>query len=175
MSDSPPPPGSDDVQWPDDFERLHGRLTRYAFGICARRRCDRVDGEEHAAMALADLWQRRYTLTFQAFPPLANYFARTLATVHHREARKSLRRDLRNDLEDLPGRQEANPKEGSSFTDMIAKLPNETERRILTLHIVEGMTFREIGESLGLSKSTVFQHYRNAIEQLRQFHRGEAS
>lgn len=44
----------------------------------------------------------------------------------------------------------------------------DKQRAVLLLYIEEGLSFREIGEKLGIHKDTVKEHYHAAIKNLRK-------
>lgn len=45
----------------------------------------------------------------------------------------------------------------------------DKQRAVLLLYIEEGLSFREIGEKLGIHKDTVKEHYHAAIKKLKKF------
>ena len=58
---------------------------------------------------------------------------------------------------------------GWDIPDMSAlKKLTDKQRAVLLLYIEEGLSFREIGEKLGIHKDTVKEHYHAAIKNLRK-------
>ena len=67
--------------------------------------------------------------------------------------------------QDLPGWFEPSA-DNEALTAKLAELPEE-QRSVVHLHVWEDMTFREIGEQLGLPTQTIASRYRYALEKLR--------
>jgi len=57
--------------------------------------------------------------------------------------------------------------DAQTAADALAALP-ETKREIVTAHLWGGLSFREIGEMLGISPSTTHRRYQEAIVRLRE-------
>jgi len=50
----------------------------------------------------------------------------------------------------------------------LSKLTNK-QRKVVIFHAIYKMSFREIGDQLGISKVTVHEHYHSAIKKLKKF------
>ena len=61
----------------------------------------------------------------------------------------------------------AGPAEAAALADALDVLPEE-QREVVLLHALEGLTFREIAETLGLPPDTAASRYRYGIEKLRE-------
>ena len=57
--------------------------------------------------------------------------------------------------------------EKARLSSALQKLTDK-QRAVLLLYIEEGLSFREIGEKLGIHKDTVKEHYHAAIKNLRK-------
>ena len=65
------------------------------------------------------------------------------------------------------------PDERLALEGALAALPTD-QREVVHLHVYEGMTFREIGESLDESMNTVASRYRYALTRMRSVLGGES-
>ena len=68
------------------------------------------------------------------------------------------------DLEAIP---EASYEFEYNITDIMKKVLNEDEQRIITLHVLWNYKHREIAQLLGMPTGTVTSKYKRAIEKLR--------
>ena len=108
-------------------------------------------------------------------------FAEEYAAMEHRDKlieRKETRRhqSLDKSLEhgwDIPdpsadvALQAERNEEKARLSSALQKLTDK-QRAVLLLYIDEGLSFREIGEKLGIHKDTVKEHYHAAIKNLRK-------
>ena len=108
-------------------------------------------------------------------------FAAEYAAMEHRDKlieRKETRRhqSLDKSLEhgwDIPDMsadvalQAERNEEKARLSSALKKLTDK-QRAVLLLYIEEGLSFREIGEKLGIHKDTVKEHYHAAIKNLRK-------
>ncbi len=108
-------------------------------------------------------------------------FAEEYAAMEHRDKlieRKETRRhqSLDKSLEhgwDIPdpsadvALQVERNEEKARLSSALQKLTDK-QRAVLLLYIEEGLSFREIGEKLGIHKDTVKEHYHAAIKNLRK-------
>lgn len=69
------------------------------------------------------------------------------------------------DLEVVSGG--AGPAEAAAVADALDGLPEE-QREVVLLHALDGLTFREIGETLDIPPDTAASRYRYGIEKLRE-------
>lgn len=71
--------------------------------------------------------------------------------------------DAERELKEL---EESIKKVKSEIESAIAKLDNVDYQKILTYRYIDGLTWREIGESMYLSKSSVYRWHDDAVEKL---------
>jgi len=109
-------------------------------------------------------------------------FARQYAEMEHTDAlieRKETRRhqSLDKSMEhgfDVPDpyadtAEQAERRELSEEIQSALHKLTDKQRTVFTLHVVEELTFREIGEELGLGTYTVRDYFYNAVKKLQKF------
>ena len=89
-------------------------------------------------------------------------------TRRHQSLDKSLEHgwDVTDPSADVALQAERN-EEKARLSSALKKLTDK-QRAVLLLYIEEGLSFREIGEKLGIYKDTVKEHYHAAIKNLRK-------
>ena len=89
-------------------------------------------------------------------------------TRRHQSLDKSLEHgwDIPDPSADIALQVERN-EEKARLSSALKKLTDK-QRAVLLLYIEEGLSFREIGEKLGIHKDTVKEHYHSAIKNLRK-------
>ena len=89
-------------------------------------------------------------------------------TRRHQSLDKSLEHgwDIPDPSADVALQAERN-EEKARLSSALQKLTDK-QRAVLLLYIEEGLSFREIGEKLGIYKDTVKEHYHAAIKNLRK-------
>ena len=89
-------------------------------------------------------------------------------TRRHQSLDKSLEHgwDVTDPSADVALQAERN-EEKARLSSALKKLTDK-QRAVLLLYIEEGLSFREIGEKLGIHKDTVKEHYHAAIKNLRK-------
>ena len=89
-------------------------------------------------------------------------------TRRHQSLDKSLEHgwDIPDPSADVALQAERN-EEKARLSSALKKLTDK-QRAVLLLYIEEGLSFREIGEKLGIYKDTVKEHYHAAIKNLRK-------
>ena len=89
-------------------------------------------------------------------------------TRRHQSLDKSLEHgwDIQDMSADVALQVERN-EEKARLSSALKKLTDK-QRAVLLLYIEEGLSFREIGEKLGIHKDTVKEHYHAAIKNLRK-------
>ena len=89
-------------------------------------------------------------------------------TRRHQSLDKSLEHgwDIPDPSADVALQAEQN-EEKARLSSALQKLTDK-QRAVLLLYIEEGLSFREIGEKLGIYKDTVKEHYHAAIKNLRK-------
>ena len=89
-------------------------------------------------------------------------------TRRHQSLDKSLEHgwDILDPSADVALQAERN-EEKARLSSALQKLTDK-QRAVLLLYIEEGLSFREIGEKLGIYKDTVKEHYHAAIKNLRK-------
>ena len=89
-------------------------------------------------------------------------------TRRHQSLDKSLEHgwDIPDPSADVALQAERN-EEKARLSSALKKLTDK-QRAVLLLYIEEGLSFREIGEALGIHKDTVKEHYHAAIKNLRK-------
>ena len=89
-------------------------------------------------------------------------------TRRHQSLDKSLEHgwDIQDPSADVALQAERN-EEKARLSSALQKLTDK-QRAVLFLYIEEGLSFREIGEKLGIHKDTVKEHYHAAIKNLRK-------
>ena len=89
-------------------------------------------------------------------------------TRRHQSLDKSLEHgwDIQDPSADVALQAERN-EEKARLSSALQKLTDK-QRAVLLLYIDEGLSFREIGEKLGIHKDTVKEHYHAAIKNLRK-------
>ena len=89
-------------------------------------------------------------------------------TRRHQSLDKSLEHgwDVTDPSADVALQAERN-EEKALLSSALKKLTDK-QRAVLLLYIEEGLSFREIGEKLGIHKDTVKEHYHAAIKNLRK-------
>ena len=89
-------------------------------------------------------------------------------TRRHQSLDKSLEHgwDIPDPSADVALQAERN-EEKARLSSALQKLTDK-QRAVLLLYIEEGLSFREIGEKLGIYKDTVREHYHAAIKNLRK-------
>ena len=89
-------------------------------------------------------------------------------TRRHQSLDKSLEHgwDIQDPSADVALQAERN-EEKARLSSALQKLTDK-QRAVLFLYIEEGLSFREIGEKLGIYKDTVKEHYHAAIKNLRK-------
>ena len=135
------------------FDRYAATLTRYAWALAD----DRMDVEEIVQDAFLTLWQRATTLELPADTVLP-----WLLVVCRNHALNAGRKRIKHRGDELPENLPA-PEDHSEarerlrwVRDEIAALP-ETDRRICELCLLEGRSYAEAAEALGLSVGAVTQ------------------
>ena len=90
-------------------------------------------------------------------------------TRRHQSLDKSLEHgwDIPDPSADVALQAERN-EEKARLSSALQKLTDK-QRAVLLLYIDEGLSFREIGEELGIHKDTVKEHYHAAIKKLKKF------
>lgn len=151
------------------FERYHKRV--YGFAL-------KLTGDVHTA---EDVAQRAFLNLYRKPPPGTGRasFKALLFTVARNEAINEAKRRGRRkaaSLEQAPEVTDARPtadqvtakrEEAARLGALVDKLPDD-EREILLLRNVEGLTFREVCETTGLSRDAVRWRLARAMEHLRQ-------
>lgn len=89
-------------------------------------------------------------------------------TRRHQSLDKSLEHgwDVTDPSADVALQAERN-EEKARLSSALKKLTDK-QRAVLLLYIEEGLSFREIGEKLGIHKDTIKEHYHAAIKNLRK-------
>jgi RNA polymerase sigma-70 factor (ECF subfamily) len=146
------------------FDRYAATLTRYAWALVD----DRQDVEEIVQDAFLTLWQRAETLELPADTMLP-----WLLVVCRNHAFNTGRKQARRRADELP-EQLAAPEDHAEarerlrwVRDEIAALP-ETDRRICELCLLEGHSYAEAAEMLGLSVGAVTQRVSRSRRRLKK-------
>ena len=108
-------------------------------------------------------------------------FAAQYAEMEHKDAlieRKETRRHQSLDRSMEHGFDVADPRadtaEQAELRELSAKIHSalhiltDKQRTVVLLHVLDGLSFREIGERLGLSRYTVRDYYDHAVKKLKK-------
>ena len=150
------------------FERYYGRVYGFAF---------RLTQDRHAA---EDLAQRAFLNLYKKPPPAERTasFKSLVFTVVRNESLNHLKWRARRREAAIEGAAgtptDAQPPEqtvddkdqGERLSEALAQLPDE-EREIVTLRVIEGLTFREVCDVTGLSRDAVRWRLARGLEALR--------
>ena len=125
-----------------------------------------------------ELWRQFKSLTAR----LTEEFAAQYADMEHKDAlieRKETRRHQSLDRSMEHGFDVADPHtntaEQAELRELSATVHNalhkltDKQRAVVLLHALDGLSFREIGERLGLSRYTVRDYYDHAVKKLKKF------
>jgi len=179
MAEPAAPPGAQpsdeelEARWAPAFAMLFERYHRRVYGFALR-----MTGDAHTA---EDIAQRAFLNLYRKPPPGTGRasFKALLFTVARNEAinegkRRGRRKEASLDKspEAIDGRpaaeeQSARREEAQRVGALVEELPDD-EREILLLRQVEGLTFREVCETTGLSRDAVRWRLARAMEHLRQ-------
>ena len=129
---------------------------------------------DHAAAE--DAVQQVFAAVLRGSGPLENevhYLRRAVRNECYSTLRR--RRDARSDLRPIlePASADEPVDERIAVERALATLPAD-QREVVHLHVYEGMTFKEIGDSLDQSINTVASRYRYALAKLRGALGGES-
>ena len=136
-----------------------------ALALYARQLCDEPD----------DVVQRAFIKLAQQDTPPENPVAWLFKVVRNEAlmASRSMRRRKRREQEFARSRGDCfqtsveDALDAGIAADALAALTDQ-QREIVTSHIWGGLSFREIGELLGVSDSTAHRRYQEALEHLRK-------
>lgn len=148
------------------YDQYAGRLFRYAFAVTGSRE-DAEDAVQEVFVRLARSVKKLSNIA-DLQPYLfssARNAAYDILRARRRSGRLSDALELQLNIETqyspetFPGQ--------SALCLAMAGLPVE-QREVLVLHVFDEMTFREIGDLLGVSANTAASRYRYAISRLRE-------
>ncbi len=91
-----------------------------------------------------------------------------LTTISRRRRAAGVEREARERMRFVTADDERFDGDAERVDRAIRRLPPE-QREVLLLHVYEDMTFRRLGELLGVSKDTAASRYRYAIAKLREW------
>ena len=150
--------------WQRWLEEHAGRLLLYARQQCGAA----ADAEDVLQDALMEAWSRGGR---ENPPPLALVYAtiRRRAIDRVRSAARRSRREI-TACESLPewfSEEDGSGHDARLVQELLNDLPAR-QREVLGLKIWGGLSFREIGETLGISVNTASSRYRYALNALRE-------
>ncbi|MBN1441247.1 MAG: sigma-70 family RNA polymerase sigma factor [Planctomycetes bacterium] len=146
------------------YNRLGPELYRHAL-ILTRSGPDAEDAVQNVFWKVASLLRRG-----RAIAQIEPY----LRTAVRREALRARCRRwaVRPELEIVAAQDGADAEEASRVNTALGRLP-PAQCEIVFLHVYEGLTFRRIGEILGISPDTAASRYRYAREKLKEWLSGD--
>lgn len=152
------------------FREYHPRLCNFAYRFAGSREI----AEELVQETFMYVWQRRDTLDirgsvstylFSSIRNAAVSFLRheKVVALHHAETTRLFTPGGGNAQQEMEANETA-----SAVRASVARLP-EGARMVFTLHREQGLTYREIGEVLGISPKTVDNQMGRALKALRKY------
>lgn len=141
------------------YDRHAGRLWRHALSL-TRHRADAEDAVQTVFLKLAR--QRRSRIRdIEAYLHTSVRRA-ALDCIARRE------RDARPPAPLVEPRNGLTDEDAGALNEALGRLPRE-QREVVVLHIWEGLTFRRIGELLGVSPDTAASRFRYARTKLKEW------
>ncbi|MPR34195.1 RNA polymerase sigma-70 factor [Salmonirosea aquatica] len=154
------------------FETLYGRYSIRIFDYIHARVNDRYTAQEIVQELFLGLWQKRATLSVQAFRPYLFSAAKNLIVSHYR---KEMAREIRQKNWDAArSHQEEHTYQETLVQDLRARygeglrlLPEKCQRVFMLSR--DGLSNREVADRLDISEKTVEQHITKAIRFLKVY------
>ena len=167
------PPSTAHTAWGTWFHENGSKLLLFARQM-TRSSADAEDVLQNAVVKVWNARRRRGVDPVGTPDPTEIYTAirRSAIDLGRRETRRARREEKVIDFEEAKGIEwfecPFEEKERTSeITRALRKLP-DSQREAITMKIWGGLTFEEIGETLGISENTAASRYRYALEALRR-------
>lgn len=157
------------------FEALWGELADELLAFLRALARDHHRAEDLLQETFLQLHKARHTyLPGRPVRPWVYAIARNVFLMAYRAAKRRQAHEsvAEGELPDVPVLPEALASDGrKDLAKFLARLP-ELSREVLLLHHVAGLSFREVGEVLGLSEGAAKVRAHRALEQLRRLAQG---
>ncbi len=157
------------------FEALWGELADELLAFLRALTRDHHRAEDLLQETFLQLHKARHTyLPGRPVRPWVYAIARNVFLMAYRAAKRRQAHEsvAEGELPDVPVLPEALASDGrKDLAKWLARLP-ELSREVLLLHHVTGLSFREVGEVLGLSEGAAKVRAHRALEQLRRLAQG---
>ena len=151
------------------YNRFHNKLFNFAFQLSGSRE----EAKDLVQDVFSKIWERRALFEDKAQFNFASYLfamVRNYAVDHLRRFSKQIK--ILHELE--PATAQHSAEEWMNYKELQSKIQSSInqlpprQKEIFILHREKGLKYSEIASRLGLSKSTVENHFCRAIEKLRK-------
>lgn len=143
------------------FEELYEKTKRGVYAFLRTYLHNDADTED--GMQLVYLHIKRSIHTYRAGSNASAWILQIAKNIAYTTLRKNQREIPTEEIEIVSAGYD-----GDSVKDMMEKVLDEEEQRIVTLHVLWKYKHREIAEMLGVPTGTVTSKYKRALEKLRK-------